>query len=138
METENCIFCQIASGQIPCTRLYEDEHVVAFLDIGPISDGHTLVIPKTHVQWMEDAAPEVVEKIARVLPRVARAVRGAVGAQGYNILNNNGRPAGQAVDHLHFHVIPRWKDDNLFPKWPAYKYPQGRAEEIAEKIRKML
>jgi histidine triad (HIT) family protein len=135
---ENCIFCKIASGQIPAATLYEDEHVMAFLDIGPLSEGHTLVIPKTHVEQMDQAASETVERIARVLPMLTKAVKAATAADGCNILNNNGRVAGQAVDHMHFHIIPRRQGDGLFPNWPAGKYPPGKAEAIADKIRKAI
>lgn len=134
----DCIFCKIVSGQVPSETLYEDEHVKAFLDIGPLSEGHTLVIPKTHVEQMDQASPEIARQIAGVLPILAAAVREATGADGYNILNNNGRVSGQAVDHMHFHIIPRRRGDGLFPNWPAGGYEPGQARQIAEKIRKMI
>lgn len=135
---DDCIFCRIISGKIPCTKIYEDNHVLSFLDIEPISDGHTLVIPKEHVVFMDQADPKIIEKIAGVLPLIAGAVKEAVNADGYNILNNNGLAAGQKVDHLHFHIIPRKQGDKIFPHWPAYQYPAGKAEEIAEIIQKKI
>lgn len=135
---ENCIFCKIIAGEIPCIKLYEDEHVLSFLDIGPISDGHTLVIPKEHVEWMDQANPETIARLARCLPVLAGAVKSAMGAEGYNVLNNNGQAAGQAVGHLHFHIIPRRQGDNILRGWNAYKYPDGKAQQIAEKIKENI
>ncbi len=135
---ENCIFCKIAAGQIPSLKIYEDKEILAFLDIGPISEGHTLVIPKQHYTKVHECPPQVLASIMSVLPKVAAAVFAASAADGYNILCNNGRAAGQLVEHLHFHIIPRKTGDGVFSRWPASKYPQGKAEEIAEKIRAKL
>ncbi len=135
---DNCIFCKIAAGQIPSVKIYEDEKVIAFLDIGPISDGHTLVVPKLHYTKVHECPPEVLASIVSVLPKVAGAVFGAMAADGYNVLCNNGRAAGQLVEHLHFHIIPRKTGDGVFSHWPAFKYPQGKAEELAKKIRTKL
>ena len=135
---DNCIFCKIAAGQIPSVKIYEDENVLAFLDIGPISDGHTLVIPRQHYTKLHECPPQVLACVASVLPKVASAVFGAMEADGYNVLCNNGKAAGQLVEHLHFHIIPRKTGDGVFNRWPAFKYPQGKVEEIAEKIRAKL
>jgi histidine triad (HIT) family protein len=138
MGTQECIFCRIASGQIPSIKIYEDDVVVAFLDIGPISDGHTLVMPRQHVEKMHSCPPELLGEIAARLGKIAGAVASAVGADGYNVLCNNGRVAGQVVDHLHFHIIPRKAGDGVFTQWPSYKYAQGKAETIAAKIKSKL
>jgi histidine triad (HIT) family protein len=138
MGAQECIFCKIASGQIPATKVYEDEVVVAFLDIGPVSDGHTLVLPRRHVEQVHNCPPELLAEIATRLGKIAGAVASVAGADGYNVLCNNGRAAGQIVDHLHFHIVPRRAGDGVFTQWPSYKYGQGRAEAIAEKIRKKL
>ncbi|MDD5011982.1 MAG: HIT family protein [Phycisphaerae bacterium] len=135
---DNCIFCKIASGQIPSVKIYEDEKVIAFLDIGPVSDGHALVIPKQHYTKVHECPPDVLSAVVSVLPKVAGAVFAALGADGYNVLCNNGRAAGQLVEHLHFHIIPRKSGDGVFSHWPAFEYPQGKAEELAEKIRAKL
>jgi len=134
----DCIFCKIAAGQIPCSKIYEDENVLAFLDIGPVSDGHTLVIPKQHYTKIHECPPEILTAVASVLPKIAGAVFEASSADGYNVLCNNGRASGQLVEHLHFHIIPRKTGDGVFSKWPASKYPQGMAEKITEKIRAKL
>jgi histidine triad (HIT) family protein len=138
MGVGDCIFCKIASGQIPSTKIYEDEVVVAFLDIGPVSDGHTLVMPRQHVEKAHSCPPELLGQIWTRLGKIAGAVAEAVGADGYNVLCNNGRAAGQLVDHLHFHIVPRKTGDGVFAHWPSYKYRPGQVEIIAEKIRKHL
>jgi histidine triad (HIT) family protein len=138
MGVGDCIFCKIASGQIPSAKIYEDEVVVAFLDIGPISDGHTLVMPRQHFEKAHDCPPELLGQIWTRLGKIAGAVASATGADGYNVLCNNGRAAGQLVDHLHFHIVPRRTGDGVFAKWPSYKYKPGQVEIIAEKIRKHL
>ena len=138
MGVQDCIFCKIVSGQIPSAKIYEDEIVVAFLDIGPISDGHTLVMPRQHFEKVHNCPPELLGQIWTRLGKIAGAVALAAGADGYNVLCNNGRAAGQVVDHLHFHIVPRKTGDGVFAQWPSYKYRPGQVEIIAEKIRKHL
>jgi histidine triad (HIT) family protein len=130
----DCIFCKIVAGQIPSVKIYEDEDVLALLDIGPLSDGHTLVIPKKHYAKIHECPAELLAKIGAVLPKVAGAVFGAMNAEGYNVLCNNGRASGQLVEHIHFHIIPRTTGDGVFTQWPAKKYPIGEVEKVAEKI----
>jgi histidine triad (HIT) family protein len=136
MGADDCLFCKIVAGQIPVTKIYEDEDVLAFLDIGPISDGHTLVIPKQHFENLHDCPSEILSRVSSRLGRIANAVAAAMNSDGYNVLCNNGRAAGQLVEHLHFHIIARKTNDGLFGRWPAYEYEQGKIEVIAEKIRK--
>ena len=112
--------------------------MLVFLDIGPISDGHTLIIPKEHCTKVHNCNADTLSAIAAVLPKITAAVAAAANADGYNVLCNNGRAAGQLVEHLHFHIIPRKTGDGVFNRWPAYKYPQGKAEKIAEEIRAKL
>jgi histidine triad (HIT) family protein len=135
MLAADCIFCKIADKQIPSTLVYEDEVVLAFLDIGPISDGHTLVIPKEHFVAFDQCPPQILGEICSRLGRIAAAVQKAVGSDGYNVLCNNGRAAGQVVEHLHFHIIPRSTGDAVLDRWPSHKYPAGKAEKIAQNIR---
>jgi len=135
---DGCVFCRMVAGEIPVTRIYEDEAVLAFLDIGPISDGHTLVIPKEHSERLHECDPGVLSSLAARLGRIAGAVVKAMGADGYNVLVNNGRAAGQVVNHLHFHIIPRRTGDKVLAGWPAYKYKAGQIEEIAGRIRANL
>ena len=134
MQNTDCIFCKIIAGQIPATKIYEDDKVLAFLDIGPISDGHTLVVPKQHYEKVHECPPEVLADIWAKLGKIAGAVSSAMNSDGYNVLCNNGRAAGQLVDHLHFHIIPRMTGDGVFNRWPAFKYPEGKIEKLAEKI----
>ena len=138
MSAEDCIFCKIVAGQIPCKKIFEDEDVLAFLDIGPVSDGHTLVIPKAHYEKLHECPHEVLTGLIKCLPKIAGAVTGAMEVEAYNILCNNGRAAGQLVGHVHFHIIPRKGGDGVFDRWPAYEYEPGCAEAIAEKICKKL
>jgi histidine triad (HIT) family protein len=138
MGAQDCIFCKIASGHIPSAKIYEDDIVVAFLDIGPVSDGHTLIMPRQHFEKVHSCPPELLGQIWTRLGKIANAVALAAGADGYNILCNNGRAAGQVVDHLHFHIVPRKIGDGVFAQWPSYKYRPGQVEIIADKIKKHL
>ena len=138
MNTDDCLFCKMAAGQIPVTKIYEDEIVLSFLDIGPISDGHTLVIPKQHFEKLHDCPAELLGRIFSRIGRIAGAVSGAMDSDGYNILCNNGRAAGQLIEHLHFHIVPRNTGDGLFKSWPSFKYKEGKIDSIAETIREHL
>ncbi|RIA91418.1 histidine triad family protein [Glomus cerebriforme] len=109
-DPEDCTFCKILSGQLPCTKVFENDEILAFLDIAPISRGHTLVIPKTHVSSLTLASPSIMSSLGSVLPQISNAVIQGVGAKDFNLLQNNGQIAGQVVFHLHFHIIPRFKD----------------------------
>ncbi len=128
----------MVAGEIPVAKIYEDQVVLSFLDIGPVSDGHALVIPKQHFEELHDCPPELLGQVASRLGKIAKAAVAAVNSQGYNLLCNNGRAAGQLVEHLHFHIIPRNSGDGVFNRWPAYEYEQGRIDEIAARIRENL
>ncbi|MDH4237963.1 MAG: HIT family protein [Phycisphaerae bacterium] len=138
MNVSDCVFCKMVAGQIPVTKIYEDEVVLSFLDIGPLSDGHTLVIPKQHFERLHDCPPEILSHVGSCLGKIAKAVSAAMNSDGYNVLCNNGRAAGQFVEHLHFHIIPRNTGDGVFDRWPAYKYLEGIIEKIADKIHENL
>ena len=138
MSADDCIFCKMVAGQFPVTKIYEDEVVLSFLDIGPISDGHTLVIPKQHCERLHDCSPDILGQVGSCLGKIAGAVSAAMNSDGYNVLCNNGRAAGQLVGHLHFHIIPRTTGDGVFDRWPAHKYQEGKIEKIADKIRENL
>jgi len=138
MSADDCVFCEMVAGQIPVTKIYEDEVVLAFLDIGPVSDGHTLVIPKQHFEKLHDCPPELLGQVGFRLGKIAKAVVAGMSSEGYNVLCNNGRVAGQLVEHSHFHIIPRNTGDGLFDRWPSYKYQEGKIDEIATKIREKL
>lgn len=130
----SCIFCQIIKKQLPAAQVYEDSHVLAFLDINPINPGHTLVVPKIHCENLWDAPEEVLKDLASLLPKISKAVIEGVEAQGFNIGLNHGRAAGQIIFHLHFHIIPRFSGDGLLP-WGHRKYQEEEIEQVAEKIR---
>lgn len=136
MQSDECIFCKIIAGQIPAEKIYEDAAVLAFLDIGPVSDGHVLVVPKRHYEKVHECPPDLLADMWAKLGKIAGAVSLAMNSDGYNVLCNNGRAAGQLVDHLHFHIIPRMTGDGVFNRWPAFKYPEGKMKKLAEKIRK--
>jgi len=133
-----CIFCKIIAGQVPCTKIYENEHVLAFMDAGPVSEGHVLVVLKQHTTRLDLTDPLEMAELAKVLPKLAGSVKDAMVADGYNVLCNNGSSAGQVVEHMHFHIIPRKENDGVFNQWPSFQYPEGKADTIAEKIRRNL
>jgi len=130
------IFTKIIAGEIPCHRVYEDDKVLAFLDINPLSRGHVLVIPKEPAETLDQLSDDSAAAIGRVLPRLSRAVLAATGARHFNVLQNNGAPAHQAVFHVHFHIIPRFDDAGLEIEWNAGKLLDGveLAKAIAAKL----
>ena len=127
---EDCVFCQIIEGEIPSHRVYEDENVYAFLDVNPTAKGHTLVVPKKHVETIHEASG--MEYMWEPLVKVADAVEQAFDAEGVNIVQNNGEAAGQEVMHMHFHVTPRYTGDEIKIDYNRTELENG--EEIAEKI----
>jgi histidine triad (HIT) family protein len=133
-----CIFCNIVAGEIPATVVFEDDHCLAFMDIGPIADGHLLLIPKKHYATLDDMPGDEAAQVLRHLPKLAAAARAAARAEGVNILQNNGKAAHQEVPHVHFHIIPRRHGDRWQWNWPAEPYPQGRMNELAEALRRAL
>jgi len=132
------IFDKILAGEIPSYKVYEDEHVLAFLDINPLSDGHTLVIPKERKAHLHQLSDEASAAIGRVLPRICRAVLQATGCTDYNVLQNNGPDAHQVVMHVHFHVIPKFGREGLGVLWPAQTLDAAAARELLDKMRKAL
>lgn len=136
MPTET-IFSKILRGEIPCHKVYEDSDVLAFLDIQPIARGHTLVIPKQAAATLDQLSDDAAAAIGRVLPRLARAVLAATGASAYNVLQNNGSAAHQAVRHVHFHIIPKHADGTgLGIEWQARPLSEGAelAQAIANRV----
>ncbi|HEY5926313.1 MAG TPA: HIT family protein [Kofleriaceae bacterium] len=131
------IFGKILRGEIPCHRVYEDDKVLAFLDVNPVSLGHTLVIPREPAETVDKLSDDSAAAIGRVLPRIARAVLAATGAPAFNVLQNNGPLAHQAVLHVHFHIIPKFEDGSgLGIGWKASKLDGGAdlAKSIAAKL----
>ncbi len=128
------IFSKILRGEIPCHRVYEDEAVLAFLDVNPLAPGHTLVIPKEAVATLDLLSDDSAAAIGRVLPRLARAVMAATGATDYNILQNNGASAHQAVFHVHFHIIPKFEGKGLGIVWQPLAVEPSQLTAIRERI----
>jgi histidine triad (HIT) family protein len=129
------IFSKILRGEIPCFKVYEDPHVLAFLDVGPLSRGHTLVIPKEPAATLDQLSDDAAAAIGRVLPRICRAVKKATGSEDYNVLQNNGSLAHQAVFHVHFHIIPKPNEaEGLGVRWPVTKLEPGGAPALAKAI----
>jgi histidine triad (HIT) family protein len=132
------IFDKILSGELPSHTVYQDEHVYSFLDINPISHGHTLVIPREAKERLHELSDESSAAIGRVLPRICRAVMSATGAVDYNILQNNGAPAHQAVLHVHFHVIPKFADQGLGVGWKTEPLGDESARELIASMQQSL
>jgi len=130
------IFGKILAGTIPCHKVYEDDRVLAFLDINPLSRGHTLVIPKEPAETLDQLSDESAAALGRVLPRLCRAVMRATGVREYNVLENNGAGAHQAVLHVHFHIIPKpGRTEGLGIGWPAGTLDREEAAALAAGIR---
>ena len=137
--SEDCIFCKIVAGELPCSKVYEDDELLAFMDIGPIIKGHTLVIPKKHYDPLIETPLPVLEKIIALVQRIARAHIVGLNAQGLNVTQANGSCAGQAVPHIHFHVIPRFETDGHSWNWRSKRYENpDEMEAFADRIRKSL
>jgi len=134
---DDCIFCKIIKGEIPSSKIYENDKVLAFLDIGPVNKGHTLVIPKKHFTNIFDIDEKVLDEVSRVVRKIAPAVKKAVNADGVNVMSSNGEAAGQVVMHSHIHIIPRFKNDGL-KLWPQGKYEEGEMNSFKEKIEAFL
>lgn len=129
------IFTKIIAGEIPCHKVYEDAHVLAFLDINPLSPGHTLVIPKEPAATLDRLSDDSAAALGRVLPRISRAVLKATGATEFNILQNNGAGAHQAVFHVHFHIIPKLPDGRgLGISWKTTSFDHGSGAALARQI----
>ena len=138
-ESDPSIFTLIIQGTIPCHKVYEDDHVFAFLDINPCSVGHTLVVPKEQGATLDGLSDEACAAVGKVLPRISRAVLAASGARDFNVLQNNGEAAFQSVFHVHFHIIPK-HDDGSGLAWPfaTTQLDPEKGAQLAERIRSHL
>jgi len=133
------IFTKIIAGDIPCHKVYEDDLVLAFLDIGPLSEGHTLVIPKEPAVTLDALSDESAAAIGRVLPRLCRALKQVTGSGAMNVLQNNESLAHQVVEHVHFHIIPKPdREQGLGIGWPAGSLDQAQGAAFADKLRAAL
>jgi len=134
----DCVFCRVIAGEIPRSIIYDDERVVAFLDLHPVHDGHTLVVPRAHLDDLRACPAELAGHLFAVGARLAPAIVGVTGAEGFNIWTAAGRAAGQSVFHLHLHVLPRFTGDAFGPRMPAghpRECPRPTLDRMAERIR---
>lgn len=128
----DCIFCKIIQGKIPCNKVYEDKNFFAFLDKNPAKKGHILVTPKKHCYTILDCDDKTLKEIMPVIKKIAKKVKSI--SDGYNVLVNNFEAAGQIIPHLHFHIVPRFKDDeNIFTRRQV-KYENNEIEEYQRKL----
>ncbi len=137
----DCIFCKIINGEIPSAKVFENEHVYAFLDISQVTKGHTLVVPKVHKENIYELTPAIASKLFEVVPQIANSIKEQFQPVGLNLLNNNGEKAGQSVFHYHMHIIPRYgKGDGFGAVWKDHsgQYSSEQLQEIAASIQKGL
>ncbi|MBT2669563.1 HIT family protein [Streptomyces sp. ISL-14] len=137
----DCIFCKIINGEIPSSKVFENEHVLAFLDISQVTKGHTLVIPKVHKENLYELTPEIAMNLFEVVPEIARAMKQEFQPVGLNLLNNNGEAAGQSVFHFHMHLIPRHGEGDGFGavwKTNTSDYTPDDLKQIADSIAQHL
>jgi histidine triad (HIT) family protein len=134
----NCIFCKIITGEIPSTKIYEDELVYAFMDISPINKGHILVIPKEHHPASSSIPENIAGRMFHIGSRIGVALRRGLDYDGFNLHLADGTCAGQVVMHAHLHVVPRGAEDGFHWNWRQLKYEDNEAGEIAVKIKKKL
>ena len=134
-----CVFCKIIEKKVPAAVIYEDPYVISFLDINPRFKGHALVIPKVHVSTLDELSDEALAHLFVVVKHVARNLKETLGADGYNIISNNGSVAGQVVPHLHIHVIPRYADEKkgvgFEATFPVDEEAKTKLQEVAEKAK---
>ena len=135
---EDCIFCKIVDGKIPAAKVYEDDKVIGFLDIMPANKGHCLVVPKQHAQTLVEMSEDDLVATIKAAKKVANALSLSFGNAGFNLVMNNGKEAGQIVNHAHIHIIPRFQKDRLRIKWSHLKYDEDEIKEYAEKIKKFI
>ncbi|MUV36591.1 Protein HitA [Lentibacillus sp. JNUCC-1] len=141
MSHEDCIFCKIIDQELPSAKVYEDEHVYAFLDLSQVTKGHTLVIPKTHTKDIYNTSDDVAAELFARVPKIARAIKETYKPDGINLLNNNEKAAGQAVFHYHIHILPRYGTaDGFQPSWVTHEddYTQQDLQQIAAEINKHI
>ncbi len=132
---ENCIFCKIASGEIPSATLYEDEDFRVILDLGPATKGHALILPKKHAANIAEMPDDLLGRAASVAKKVAVAMKEGLSCDGVNIVQNNGEAAGQTVFHFHMHIIPRYNGDNAGVTWTPGKLTDEMKEEILNAVK---
>lgn len=134
MADPSCVFCKIVAGQIPCLKVFEDADTLAFLDIGPLAEGHLLIIPKEHFQRLDEMPSHLVGRVTGHLPQLGRLMMQVTGAAGFNVLQNNGAVAHQEVPHVHFHIIPRAAGDGLGYRWNKSAQAAGTVKVLHQRV----
>jgi len=134
VDNEKTIFTRIIEGELPCYKLYEDEHVIAILDIQPLTRGHALLIPKEPAPSMDQLSEQSAAALGESLPKVCRAILKATGATAYNLIQNNGHEAGMSIAHVHIHIIPRYPESTHSFVWPYGEIDNTDAAKLAESI----
>ena len=135
---KDCIFCKIVKGDIPCSKIFEDDYVISFLDIAPANKGHALIVTKNHYKTLLDVPDQDLNDLMLKAKKIARAMSSALGIDGFNILMNNKKVAGQLVPHTHLHIIPRFNGDGINLNWRPNKYNAKEIDEFKEKIKSFL
>lgn len=135
MKKDDCIFCKIAAGEIPTRKIYEDNDLIAIMDLSPTSKGHSLIIPKEHYTNIYDIDEEIAGKVMKTAKKLATKMTVALNCDGFNLLQNNGETAGQTMFHFHMHLIPRYKDaDNNMLKFTSVSFSDEEMDAIREQI----
>jgi len=137
-QPDDCIFCKIVQKQIPASIIFDNANALAFLDVNPLTSGHVLVIPKVHAHQLVYLPETVAADLGRLLPKLGRALLKVTGADGFNVLQNNGEVAGQLVNHVHFHLIPRFENDGLGYRWNAGSYDDGQMSVVSDSFKQAL
>lgn len=136
---KDCIFCKIVAGEIPCTKVFEDESALAFMDISPLNRGHLLVIPKEHFETILDIDPQLYGHLASLICKLAKVVNAGLSPDGMNLMQLNGKAGNQVVPHVHLHLVPRWTGDGLtISAWEPIPGDMGQIADTAEMIKGKL
>ena len=134
----DCVFCKIVAGQIPSTKVYEDEHTLAFMDLGQVNPGHVLVAVKKHASYLFELDETQAAAVARACVKVSKAIQSAFKPEGLSVYQANGKAAGQTVFHYHVHLLPRHAGDGMELTWPVKNPPREQLEDYAAKIRAVV
>ena len=138
IDRPNCVFCKIVRGELPASVVLTTDDAVAFLDINPVTKGHTLVVPRAHHTDLAGLPAAIAAQVGALLPQLCRAVQAATGSEGLNVIVNNGRVAGQTINHVHWHIIPRFRDDPVDWPWPHDEYVGDELGQMRFRIEREL
>ncbi len=133
-----CIFCSIINKEIPASIIYETEKVISFLDINPMTKGHSLVVPKDHFKSLEEIPENIWNELLTAFRKISNAIKRGLNATGYNILLNQGKTSGQEIEHIHFHILPSYPDSRFYKSINHISYREGEINEIQKLIKENL